>query len=683
MNLKATFEKYNLPAKGVIHVGGTGEEAALYAEMGFKRVLFIQEDRSKMQALATTLKGWPHMLGVNVALAPENGYIWLGGVLTPARRLDTLLIEMAVHPREFNVLAGHSQKGIGAQASAKYWDVVEDRYMQTPCLNLWQRAHGRFGNQIFQYFIARLLAEQYNLQLRTWTWQGQSLFGLNEPMCAEELPIWGSDKEEIAASLQDHHVGTSPVVKLLEGSKSVPPLANRCFEGATQFHTSVYIEKDREAFRQIFRPVPALEEALQAGLARMMGDRKTLVAIHLRRGDYLKYQGSNMFWTTPAESYKPWLKEIWPLLYNPLLYVASDDPKAADEFAEYGAKRDVDLGVNIPEMFYPDFWVMTQAHALAISNSSFSFAAAMMNKIVLDSSTGDPYDCRNCCVRPLRDGTIQPFDPWNDEVLLGRDDPNFHIEPLSLVDSIPTLAAPQVVQAFPSTEETCSAILAELLPQIDPERKGAFVEVGLGTFAWDFVKMAELGFKCLVVEPMPVEPLRVACHQAKARLAEAVLSDQDGPVDLHIGTDPNLFSLRADWWGVQGGKTKMVPSYSLPVFMVHAETPIVTCLKLDVEGAEWDIIKTFVGLQPQLLPRVIMAEFGGTPRADGKGGWEREAISRTLQSLALLRSLGYNKLVVVEDHAAPVAFDLQTVSLDPAVLFPAGKDYGNYIAMRE
>ena len=83
------------------------------------------------------------------------------------------------------------------------------------------------------------------------------------------------------------------------------------------------------------------------------------------------------------------------------------------DFAEYQPITIKDLGVELPEApFYPDFYVLSQCDVLAISNSTFSFAAAMLNE------RGKFF------FRPhLLQEKLIAFDPWNSEPLL-RDNPN-------------------------------------------------------------------------------------------------------------------------------------------------------------------------------------------------------------------------------------------------------------------
>jgi len=70
------------------------------------------------------------------------------------------------------------------------------------------------------------------------------------------------------------------------------------------------------------------------------------------------------------------LHTMWPELPEPLLYIASDDPSARSEFAEFSPITARDPGETIQgaEM-YPDFHVLAQADVLA-----FSVAAAMLNE---------------------------------------------------------------------------------------------------------------------------------------------------------------------------------------------------------------------------------------------------------------------------------------------------------------
>ena len=151
-----------------------------------------------------------------------------------------------------------------------------------------------------------------------------------------------------------------------------------------------------------------MKNPLDEALARLRAGGKTLVAIHLRRGDF---SGGATFWPAPEAWYLRWLKEVWSTLANPVLYVATDDPKnVLPQFAAYQplTTGDLNMMVNGAE-YYSDFYVLSQCDVLGISNSTFSFAAAMMNTTA------------TLFVRPepVAERMIE-FDPWTSEVQLKK-----------------------------------------------------------------------------------------------------------------------------------------------------------------------------------------------------------------------------------------------------------------------
>jgi hypothetical protein len=131
---------------------------------------------------------------------------------------------------------------------------------------------------------------------------------------------------------------------------------------------------------------------------------RTLVAIHLRRGDF----AGGRFWVAPEAWYLDWLASVWPALDRPVLYVATDDAAVIRQFAAYAPLRDSDLAVPLPGAeFLIDHRMLSSADLLAVSNSSFSVSAAMLNSRAVAT------------VRPDRGaGGLRPFDPWAERVLL-------------------------------------------------------------------------------------------------------------------------------------------------------------------------------------------------------------------------------------------------------------------------
>jgi hypothetical protein len=256
--------------------------------------------------------------------------------------------------------------------------------------------NGRFGNQIFQYAFQRILAAQRGMGIQTPDWIGQELFGHRDPpMTALGLPICAEGRDFPEAEFPEG---------LFAGAGTRFDLY-----GFFQFHTKYYAPH-RDFFRSLFRPVPAVEEPLKCALLRLRRPGRTLVGIHARRGDFNELNG--MFFIAPSEWYLQFLREIWPTLNDPLLYIASDEPdKVVADFAEFNPVTTADLGVPMPQAaFYPDFYLLTQCDVLGISNSTYSFAAAMLNEKAAVFRRPDLYEKK-----------LVPFDPWNSLPLLHRE----------------------------------------------------------------------------------------------------------------------------------------------------------------------------------------------------------------------------------------------------------------------
>jgi hypothetical protein len=245
--------------------------------------------------------------------------------------------------------------------------------------------NGRFGNQVFQYAFLRLLAKERGMDAHNPQWIGGALFG--HPQQCGDMPLPLSCEFDCSFAPQ----------------KELPTSGAELW-GYFQYHTSFY-RKNQSEFRALFQPVEALARPLEQAVARLIGSGKTLVGIHLRRGDYT----GGDFWPAPAQWYVWWLQEIWPKLNRPVLYVASDDPgQVMGDFAAFSAKTTADLGVKLNGAeFYPDFFTLSRCDLLAISNSTFSFAAAMLNTTARQFLRPDPDSQR-----------LEPFDPWDSPVLL-------------------------------------------------------------------------------------------------------------------------------------------------------------------------------------------------------------------------------------------------------------------------
>ncbi len=281
---------------------------------------------------------------------------------------------------------------------------------------------GRFGNQVFQYAFLRIAARAGGATPECGAWIGQHLFGHKEAAVSGGLrPLieTGSSLEpllELAPEfipylerLYQQEPGKVGMEALETGSDSGDLI------GFFQWHTRAYLPH-RDFFRSLFVPCADMREWLYEPVMKLRERGRTVVAIHLRTGDYkwLPHLGQTMM--VPASWWADWLDSIWNDLDDPVLYVCSNDVSAVTaHFARFNPVTAHDLITPPPDRlkgkdvaFYRDYYVMTQADILATSNSTFSFSAAMMNERA------------TMFVRPTWESGrhFVEFDPWNAEPLL-------------------------------------------------------------------------------------------------------------------------------------------------------------------------------------------------------------------------------------------------------------------------
>ena len=71
---------------------------------------------------------------------------------------------------------------------------------------------------------------------------------------------------------------------------------------------------------------------------------KTIVGLHLRRNDY----GYGPFFIAPGKWYNECLENLWKNLDEPVLFIASDEPKKVlKDFAGYKPVTSKDLGIEL------------------------------------------------------------------------------------------------------------------------------------------------------------------------------------------------------------------------------------------------------------------------------------------------------------------------------------------------
>ncbi len=296
--------------------------------------------------------------------------------------------------------------GIRSGSRAAQAAPVRRRVVAMPTLG----SNGRFGNQLFQYLFLRLCARKRGLLIQTPKWAGQEIFGFSDPPVATEPAVLVSSEEisDLNAFIEtDPRLGDDVALK-----------------GWFHYHSSQF-RPHREFIRRLFVLRPDLRAYFSQALAQIRRSRRPLVAVHIRRGDY----GYRHFFRAPSCWYADWLRSgpgAGPA--TPLVYICSESPEEVAPFFADWHPLHAGLMNRLPTAlrFLMDFYVMTQADALAISNSSFSFMAAMLNERA------------RSFVRPtLDDGRLVPFDPWGSIVVLQRELEPGEQERLDDMDRVP------------------------------------------------------------------------------------------------------------------------------------------------------------------------------------------------------------------------------------------------------
>jgi hypothetical protein len=165
-------------------------------------------------------------------------------------------------------------------------------------------------------------------------------------------------------------------------------LAGRDLWGWYQHDTSAYTAADRRMAGELFEVRADVREALAPGLARLRELGSTIVAVHVRRGDYASIASTTFGFAAPTAWYVAALRELWRELPSPVLFVATDDRtgEVLQDFAEFSPQCAASLGVSMPPSakglgagFFPDFWFLANADVAIVSNSTFGHAACLVN----------------------------------------------------------------------------------------------------------------------------------------------------------------------------------------------------------------------------------------------------------------------------------------------------------------
>ena len=246
-----------------------------------------------------------------------------------------------------------------------------------------------FANQLFQYAFLKLYGLRHTAAVETPPWIGEAIYGIpphrisrrrrrvkGDEWSVRDLSLWDEDRPPVDVDFSGYY-------------QNIPA----CW----QLH--------RAFLRRLFEPLPAWRAPVERWLARYRPPGATLVAIHLRRGDYRGYDPTVKPWfqVIPEAWYLGWLAEIWPRLANPVLFVATDDRDTVlPAFAAYAPLTSAAAEAEMPEpRFLADFEIMAHADVLAICNSSFSRMAALLAPA-----------SQRCFIPAAATKTFELYDPW-------------------------------------------------------------------------------------------------------------------------------------------------------------------------------------------------------------------------------------------------------------------------------
>ncbi|WP_455780130.1 alpha-1,2-fucosyltransferase [Desulfovibrio piger] len=241
--------------------------------------------------------------------------------------------------------------------------------------------NGRFANQVFQYSFLYFYTKKYKMELQTPHWIGEELFGFkNNPICRDFARIIINKKSELDQICQ------------------FEPIGDIDFWG--YFQDILYYIDYKDEFQKLFTPIEKIKSPLTNQWSSLLS--KDIIGLHLRYGDY----GYGHFYETPLDVVLEKIEERWEHFQSPVLYIATDDLRVCKKFKKFSPLTSRDIFSNIPcPSFYLDFWALSNINkTLITSNSSFSFAAAMLNMY-------NPEMFRPSILQKR----LIPFFPWNPE----------------------------------------------------------------------------------------------------------------------------------------------------------------------------------------------------------------------------------------------------------------------------
>lgn len=307
--------------------------------------------------------------------------------------------------------------------------------MTAPVVWFYRFPTGRFANAAFQLLAARAIERALGCRVvmgasspraedPVWRW-----FDLPDPLPLQDSLPPLAEVPTLKLS-RDRAAGPEPDLLKLQDALRTAPLDVVAVDGYFQYDTGCMGRHDafRAAFADLFSVVTepprttfqkrlsALRAHAQEGIGK-----KYLVAIHVRRGDYLRLERSDnwaqhVFYTLDLDAVVDQLRVFLDVnrVPDPIIYVATDDPDYCQNFF---AQRNLKIltadaifdgvAAALEEPLLADLAVVSLARVFVASNSSLSCLMGLLN------------DRATAFWRQLKGGRIVAYDPWATPVLFG------------------------------------------------------------------------------------------------------------------------------------------------------------------------------------------------------------------------------------------------------------------------
>ena len=247
---------------------------------------------------------------------------------------------------------------------------------------------GRFGNQLFHYLFLTLYGIRHDCQIASSRWSGEDIFGLQPRRLARRLPLLVPTDDNFDPLIYWNMEHPPRDVEITGYFQCLP----RSFRKHKQF------------LRRLFAPVQPIDAPISLWLEGARGTGR-IVAVHVRRGDYLPYdpRRTNIFSQVPLAWYLSWLKEHFAQNPEDILYVATDDPSVLSEFEGFPMLTARQLPPKQVDRDMVDFFTLARADILLVVNSSWSRMAALLNHRI-----------QNTYIVDFARRGFKKYEPWDD-----------------------------------------------------------------------------------------------------------------------------------------------------------------------------------------------------------------------------------------------------------------------------